>query len=193
MTLGTRRGKVKWLSMSGDANVLDFLSKFGRSMRVRIVLPVLLGAAILGYVGVKWLYKAPERPSKQTIGKKSLSAGSDHFRDSNSKGKNLRPADSGSDALNSGNAKALRPSFKLLRIIRFGRSLELIGEVEPGSRLTLNDDPVEVSGDGSFKHFTKPFPRAMKKATLVLKATNLAGKTAKLIAYYNFRGRNRDR
>jgi hypothetical protein len=99
-------------------------------------------------------------------------------------------AKSGLDLANRREPGVRNPSLTLLRITRFGRTLELVGKVEAGSRLTVNDDPVEVSGDGLFRHFTKRFPRSIKKAKLVLTATNLAGKSAVIVAPYNFCGRN---
>jgi len=84
-----------------------------------------------------------------------------------------------------------RHFMELERIIAFGRSLELIGTVEAGSRLVVNDEIVDISGDGSFKHFTKPFPVSAKKALLVMKVMDLAGRTrTETIAYeFNPRGR----
>lgn len=102
------------------------------------------------------------------------------------------PADSGfaeaTDAGSAAKAKPgeLRPTLNLQRIIPFGRSLEIIGHVEPGSSLTVNDETVEVGGDGSFKHFTNPFPKSAEKVQLVLKATNLAGKASILTAIHDF-------
>ncbi len=66
------------------------------------------------------------------------------------------------------------PKLELQKIVRFGKSLELIGRVDPGTSLTVNDESVEVAGDGSFKHFTRPF--TTRKAQLVLKAIDLAGR-----------------
>lgn len=86
-------------------------------------------------------------------------------------------------------AGQLRPSLNLRQIIPFGRSLELIGQVEPGSSLTVNGEAVEVEGDGSFKHFTNPFPKSAEKVHLVMKATNLAGRASVLTATHNFGSR----
>ena len=83
-------------------------------------------------------------------------------------------------------AGQLRPSLNLKQIIPFGRSLELIGQVEPGSSLTVNEETVEVEGDGSFKHFTNPFPKSAEKVQLVMKATNLAGRASILTATHHF-------
>jgi hypothetical protein len=82
--------------------------------------------------------------------------------------------------------KGARPFIELQRIIRYGRSLELIGQVETGSSLDVNDEIVEVGGDGSFKHFTKPFPEALRMAHLNLKVTNLAGRTRVWTAMHDF-------
>lgn len=78
------------------------------------------------------------------------------------------------------------PSIELQRIIPFGRSLELIGKVEAGSSLLINDEIVGIAGDGSFKHFTKPFPNSERIATLVLKVTDLAGRTRTVETTHDF-------
>jgi hypothetical protein len=80
----------------------------------------------------------------------------------------------------------LRPSLNLQKIVPFGRSLELIGQVEPGSSLTVNEETVDVGGDGSFKHFTKPFPNYAERVHLVMKATNLAGRASILTTTHDF-------
>jgi hypothetical protein len=79
-----------------------------------------------------------------------------------------------------------RPSIELRGIIPFGRSLELIGQVEAGSSLVVNDETVEVAWDGSFKHFTDPFPAAARNARLTLKVTDLAGRTRILTRTHDF-------
>jgi hypothetical protein len=90
-------------------------------------------------------------------------------------------------------ADEVRPSLDLQQIIQFGRSLELIGRVEPGSRLAVNDEMVEVAGDGSFKHFTNPLPAANRSVQLVMKATDLAGRSRTLTVVHEFkRGSERD-
>lgn len=83
-------------------------------------------------------------------------------------------------------AGQLRPSLNLQRMVPFGRSLELIGQVEPGSSLTVNGEAVEVGGDGSFKHFTNLFPKSAERVYLVMKATNLAGRDSILTATHDF-------
>jgi hypothetical protein len=80
-----------------------------------------------------------------------------------------------------------QPFLELRKIIPFGRSLELIGRVDAGSRLAVNNEFVEISGDGSFKHFTKLFPPSSDRVSLVLKATDLAGRTRTLTAYHDFK------
>jgi hypothetical protein len=76
--------------------------------------------------------------------------------------------------------------LQLQRIVAFGRYLELVGRVEPGTNLTVNEERVEVAGDGTFKHFTTPFPASVHKARLVLKGKDLAGRTRILTADYVF-------
>jgi hypothetical protein len=184
------------LNKFSDTHVLDFLSIFIRPGRIRVVARILFGVVLFCLVclgGAKWLHRTPAKTAfLQTREKESVGANSGRLLNSNLAEQSALRAESGMDLLNGRNSELLRSSMKLRRIIRFGRSLELIGSVEAGSRLTLNDDPVEVNGDGSFKHFTTPFPRTIKKIKLVLKATNLAGETAELIEPYNFGDRNRD-
>jgi len=79
-----------------------------------------------------------------------------------------------------------RPMIELEQIIPFGRSLELIGRVEAGSNLVINNEFVEVAGDGFFKHFTGPFPASATKVQLTLKVTDLAGRTCTWTAYPDF-------
>jgi hypothetical protein len=76
--------------------------------------------------------------------------------------------------------------LQLQRIVAFGRSLELVGHVEPGTNLTVNDDIVEVAGDGTFRHFTAPFPASVHKVRLVLRGVDLAGRIHMLTAIYTF-------
>jgi hypothetical protein len=146
----------------------------------------------MGYWGVKWLHRTPAKMNFRQTREKEI-PGSDSFKSlQNSDVARQRDSEVGSemDLLARRKIEALKPSVKLLRIIRFGRTLELIGEVEAGNHLTVNDDPVEVSADGSFKHFTRPFPPKSNKIILVLKATNLAGKSAELVVPYDFNDRN---
>ncbi|MBN1570445.1 MAG: hypothetical protein JXA73_21560 [Acidobacteria bacterium] len=76
--------------------------------------------------------------------------------------------------------------IKLDRIIPFGRSLELIGSVEAGSRLVVNNEIVDVAGDGSFKHFTNPFPVSARRVNLVMRVSDLAGRTRIVTTTYDF-------
>ena len=78
------------------------------------------------------------------------------------------------------------PTIVLERIIPFGRSLEIVGQVEPGTKLVVNGETVDVTGNGSFKHFTNPFPTSAGRIRLVLKATNLAGGSRILSTSYDF-------
>jgi hypothetical protein len=79
-----------------------------------------------------------------------------------------------------------RPFMEIQKVVPFGRSLEVIGRVETGAKLSVNDENVEISGDGSFKHFTKLFPASSGKVRLELKATDLAGRTRILTAFHDF-------
>jgi len=79
-----------------------------------------------------------------------------------------------------------RPMIKLEQIVPFGRSLELIGRVEAGSNLVINNEFVEVAGDGFFRHFTGPFPASATKVQLTLRVTDLAGRTCTWTAYPDF-------
>jgi len=78
------------------------------------------------------------------------------------------------------------PGLQLLRIVPFGRSLEVDGYADPGSSLTINDVPVEIEGDGSFKHFTLPFPAFSSKVNIVLRAKDLAGRSHVMTVTYVF-------
>jgi hypothetical protein len=84
------------------------------------------------------------------------------------------------------------PFIRLDRIVPFGRSLELVGNVEAGSRLSVNNESVDVTGDGSFKHFTNPFSVSVDKAHLVMKVTDLAGRTRVVAAIHDFNSRGGD-
>jgi hypothetical protein len=75
-----------------------------------------------------------------------------------------------------GDSVSSGPKVELQQIIAFGRSLELIGRVEAGNSLSINNEIVEVTGDGSFKHFTKPFPESAHAVKLVLTVKDLAGR-----------------
>ena len=92
----------------------------------------------------------------------------------------------GAGGLHAANANESQPSIELQRIIPFGRSLELIGRVEAGSSLMVNDESIEVAGDGSFKHFTNPFPASAGNVNLVMKVTDLSGRTRVLTASHDF-------
>jgi hypothetical protein len=82
--------------------------------------------------------------------------------------------------------KSSRPSLLLQRIVPYGKSLELVGSIDAGSTLTVNDESVEVEGDGLFKHFTKLFPVTAGEVQLVLKATDLAGRINVITVTYDF-------
>jgi len=88
---------------------------------------------------------------------------------------------------NAANGSSGGPFIELQQIIPFGRSLELIGRVEAGSSLAINDDIVEVSGEGFFKHFTKPFAASAQLVRLSLRVTDLAGSTRIYTATHDFR------
>jgi hypothetical protein len=94
--------------------------------------------------------------------------------------------ENGIPASNQANNRDNRPFMKLERIIAFGRSLELIGVVEAGSHLIVNDEIVEIGGDGAFKHFTKPFPVSAQKVRLIMKVSDLAGRTRAETVDYDF-------
>ena len=69
----------------------------------------------------------------------------------------------------------------------------MVGNVEAGSRLSVNNEIVDVTGDGSFKHFTNPFPLSEQKARLVMMVTDLAGRTCVVEAVHDFNSRPGDR
>jgi len=95
-------------------------------------------------------------------------------------------------AFNEARANETGPYIRLKRIIPFGRSLELVGNVEAGSRLSVNNEIVDVSGDGSFKHFMNPIPASEQKINLLIKVTDLAGRTRVVAAVHDFNPRGRD-
>jgi hypothetical protein len=82
--------------------------------------------------------------------------------------------------------------IRLDRIIPFGRSLELIGRVEAGSRLTVNNETVDVTGDGNFKHFTNPFPVSAQKVRLIMKVADLGGRIRIVTTTHDFSPQGRD-
>ncbi len=96
-------------------------------------------------------------------------------------------------AFNAAREKEPGPYIRLDRIVPFGRSLELVGGVEAGSRLRVNEEIVDVSGDGSFKHFTNPFPATDSRVRLVLRVSDLAGRIRTVAAVYDFNPRGRER
>lgn len=65
------------------------------------------------------------------------------------------------------------------KVLSFGRSFEVIGRATPGAVVFINDEVVEVKGDGSFKHFTHPLPRSGRQELIVV-ARDLTG-ASKLI------------
>ena len=79
------------------------------------------------------------------------------------------------------------PFIELQQIIRFGKILELIGRIETGSSLLVNGEIVEVTGEGKFKHFTRPFPGSAEVVRLNLKVSDLAGRTRTYTATHDFR------
>jgi hypothetical protein len=89
-------------------------------------------------------------------------------------------------AFNEARANEPDPLIRLDRIVQFGRSLELVGNVGAGSRLIVNNEIVDVAGDGSFKHFTNPFPASVQKANLDMKVSDLAGRTRVFAAVHDF-------
>ena len=95
-------------------------------------------------------------------------------------------------AFNEARAGEPGPFIRLDRIVPFGRSLELVGNVEAGSRLSVNNESVDVTGDGSFKHFTNPFSASVGKANLMMRVTDLAGRTRVIAAVHDFDSRDGD-
>jgi hypothetical protein len=185
--------------MSGKFHITDAFSLLKERQRIRgiIIVPILVGLVFLGligYWGVKWSPSTPAKVGSVQPGKTEILLPDKHLHrhDSESLESNALAVGSEAGRVNKKKPRFLNPSLKLQRVIRFGRSLELVGEVEAGSRLQVNDESVDVQGDGSFKHFTKPFPASIQDAELVFTATNLAGKATVFITYYNFDGSNRD-
>ncbi len=78
----------------------------------------------------------------------------------------------------------LRQSAKdeiLLEVDNFilhGKVVEIVGRTEPGARIMVNDEPVfAVLPDGTFKHFTQPFPSSGANQ-LTVTAQNQKGQIA---------------
>ena len=79
-----------------------------------------------------------------------------------------------------------QPILELERVVAFGRTLELTGRVDPGSLLYINEESVDISGSGSFKHFTKPFPPGRTYVQLTLRVVDPRGRVRTLNATHNF-------
>ncbi|MBI4481725.1 MAG: FecR domain-containing protein [Acidobacteria bacterium] len=62
----------------------------------------------------------------------------------------------------------------------FGNIVEIVGKTEPGISLTVNEEIVEVKGDGSFTHFTTPIDQK-GPVELSFIARDLSGTTKRLI------------
>jgi hypothetical protein len=79
------------------------------------------------------------------------------------------------------------PYLELQKIVPYGRILELIGRIEAGSKLLIDNERVSVSGDGVFKHFTKQFPVSNDRVRLELVVTDLSGRSRTITAFHDFR------
>ena len=64
--------------------------------------------------------------------------------------------------------------IKVDRIIPFGHYFQVVGKTDPGVMVYINDEVVEVKGDGSFKHFTRPY-KDKGKHDLVIVGRDLTG------------------
>ena len=50
--------------------------------------------------------------------------------------------------------------LEITSIIQHGRVEEVVGRAEPGSTVIINNQQVfNIAPDGTFRHFTSPFPR----------------------------------
>ena len=66
------------------------------------------------------------------------------------------------------------------KYIQHGKVIEVVGRTEPGATLLINNQPVfNVAANGSFKHFTPPFPSAGPNQ-ITITAQNSGGKVATL-------------
>ncbi|MBI1746658.1 MAG: FecR domain-containing protein [Acidobacteria bacterium] len=64
--------------------------------------------------------------------------------------------------------------LKVNKIIPFGHYFQVVGKTDPGVMVYINDEVVEVKGDGSFKHFTRPY-ESTGKHTLAVVGRDLSG------------------
>lgn len=64
--------------------------------------------------------------------------------------------------------------IKIDKILPFGHAFHVVGKTDPGVMIYINEEVVEVKGDGSFKHFTRPFI-AKGKQKLVIVGRDLTG------------------
>lgn len=57
----------------------------------------------------------------------------------------------------------------IVRVLKIGEVFEVVGQTDPGVSLEINGEFVQVEGDGSFKHFTKPLPPGVTEITILAK------------------------
>jgi hypothetical protein len=128
----------------------------------------LLAAVLLRYVAFHHSIRTP-------VGEVAQSKGNNNFGN---------PQDA---SMQSEDKPGAAPYLELQKIVPYGRILELIGRIEAGSKLLINDERVSVSGDGAFKHFTKQFPVSNDRVRLELVVTDLSGRSRTMTAFHDFR------
>lgn len=58
-----------------------------------------------------------------------------------------------------GNSRESEVYLSILQVTQISNIFEIIGRTDPGANVVINEEPVPLmSGDGTFKHFTSPFP-----------------------------------
>jgi hypothetical protein len=62
-----------------------------------------------------------------------------------------------------GNSRESVVYLSILQVTQISNIFEIIGRTDPGASVMINEEPVPLmSGDGTFKHFTSPFPEKGK-------------------------------
>ena len=69
------------------------------------------------------------------------------------------------------------PTLVIGNLAWFGNTLQVVGRIDPGNTLMINDERVETAPDGAFKHLTAPYsPDEGSPRVVVLTTKDLAGR-----------------